>query len=281
MNKKLWSVNNMARIAMVATLYVVLTLVFAPISYAGFQFRISEILVLLCFYDPKYCVSLILGCFISNFFSPGMVIFDLIFGTLHTVVSVICVSKCKKNLAFASLFPTIFGFIAGIGISLAYSLPFFLSTAQVMLGEIVVILGLGYPLFKTLEKNKGFMRAIDINKVSDDSFISSLGHASILLMVISFLLSFTLEMKEGVVLFSLALDNPYVFILFGLEILSILLTVFTKYKKIKILKLIVDVLCIITFIIFGIILSILSINFAIYLIVLILITLTSILNLNN
>ncbi len=278
MNKKLWSVNNMARIAMVATLYVVLTLVFAPISYAGFQFRISEILVLLCFYDPKYCVSLILGCFISNFFSPGMVIFDLIFGTLHTVVSVICVSKCKKNLAFASLFPTIFGFIAGIGISLAYSLPFFLSTAQVMLGEIVVILGLGYPLFKTLEKNKGFMRAIDINKVSDDSFISSLGHASILLMVISFLLSFTLEMKEGVVLFSLALDNPYVFILFGLEILSILLTVFTKYKKIKILKLIVDVLCIITFIIFGIILSI---NFAIYLIVLILITLTSILNLNN
>lgn len=281
MNKKLWSVNNMARIAMVATLYVVLTLVFAPISYAGFQFRISEILVLLCFYDPKYCVSLILGCFISNFFSPGMVIFDLIFGTLHTVVSVICVSKCKKNLAFASLFPTIFGFIAGIGISLAYSLPFFLSTAQVMLGEIVVILGLGYPLFKTLEKNKGFMRAIDINKVSDDSFISSLGHASILLMVISFLLSFTLEMKEGVVLFSLALDNPYIFILFGLEILSILLTVFTKYKKIKILKLIVDVLCIITFIIFGIILSILSINFAIYLIVLILITLTSILNLNN
>ena len=258
MNKKLWSVNNMARIAMVATLYVVLTLVFAPISYAGFQFRISEILVLLCFYDPKYCVSLILGCFISNFFSPGMVIFDLIFGTLHTVVSVICVSKCKKNLAFASLFPTIFGFIAGIGISLAYSLPFFLSTAQVMLGEIVVILGLGYPLFKTLEKNKGFMRAIDINKVSDDSFISSLGHASILLMVISFLLSFTLEMKEGVVLFSLALDNPYVFILFCLEILSILLTVFTKYKKIKILKLIVDVLCIITFIIFGIILSILS-----------------------
>ena len=281
MNKKLWSVNNMARIAMVATLYVVLTLVFAPISYAGFQFRISEILVLLCFYDPKYCVSLILGCFISNFFSPGMVIFDLIFGTLHTVVSVICVSKCKKNLAFASLFPTIFGFIAGIGISLAYSLPFFLSTAQVMLGEIVVILGLGYPLFKTLEKNKGFMRAIDINKVSDDSFISSLGHASILLMVISFLLSFTLEMKEGVVLFSLALDNPYVFILFCLEILSILLTVFTKYKKIKILKLIVDVLCIITFIIFGIILSILSINFAIYLIVLILITLTSVLNLNN
>ena len=63
MNKNFWSVNNMARIAMVATLYVVLTLSFAPISYAGFQFRVSEILVLLCFYDPKYCVALILGTF--------------------------------------------------------------------------------------------------------------------------------------------------------------------------------------------------------------------------
>lgn len=281
MNKKFWNVNNMARIAMVATLYVVLTLAFALISYAGFQFRISEILVLLCFYDPKYCVSLILGCFISNLFSPGMVIFDLIFGTLHTVVSVLCISKCRKNLAFASMFPTIFGFIAGIGISLAYSLPFFLSTAQVMLGEIVVVLGLGYPLFKTLEKNKGFMKAIDINKTSEDSLVSSLGHASILLMVISFLLSFTLQMKGDFALFTIVLKHPYMFVLFGLELLSIALTIFTKHKKIKLIKLIVDTLCVIVFVVFSIVLSLFSINAFIYLIVLILISLTSVLNLNN
>jgi uncharacterized membrane protein len=281
MNKKFWSVNNMARMAMVATLYVVLTLSFAPISYAGFQFRMSEILVLLCFYDPKYCVSLILGCFISNLFAPGIVIFDLIFGTLHTAISVFCISKCKKNLAIASLFPTIFGFIVGIGISLSYSLPYFLSTAQVMLGEIVVILGLGYPLFKALEKNKAFMKAVDFKKTSNDSFVSSLGYISILLMVVTIVLSFTLPLKDGLILFEVSLNNPYLFFLLGLELLSIILTLFSKQKIIKITKLIADILCIITFIVINITLPLFSLNSVIYLIVLVMIGLTSILNLNN
>jgi uncharacterized membrane protein len=281
MNKNFWSVNNMARMAMVATLYVVLTLSFAPISYAGFQFRVSEILVLLCFYDPKYCVSLILGCFISNLFAPGVVIFDLIFGTLHTAISVFCISKCKKNLALASLFPTIFGFVVGIGISLSYSLPYFLSTAQVMLGEIVVILGLGYPLFKALEKNKAFMKACDFKKTSNDSFVSSLGYVSILLMVVTIVLSFTLPLKDGVILFEVALENPYLFVLLGLELLSIILTLFAKQKVGKLAKLLVDILCILTFVIMNIVLPIFSLNSFIYLVVLVMISLTSLLNLNN
>lgn len=281
MNKNFWNVNNMVRIAMVATLYVVLTLSFAPISYAGFQFRISEILVLLCFYDPMYCIALILGCFISNLFAPGVMIFDLIFGTLHTAVSVYCISKCKKNLAFASLFPTIFSFIVGIGISLSYSLPYFLSTAQVMLGEIVVVLGLGYPLFKTLEKNKGFMKVIDFKKISQDSFITSLGYVSIILLVILILLTFTLPLKEGVVLFELSLEYPYIFVVLGLEILSIFTNLFTKVKIANKVKLVIDVLGVVAFIIISIILPIFSLNSMIYLVVMIMNVLTSLLNLNN
>ena len=281
MNKNFWNVNNMVRIAMVATLYVVLTLSFAPISYAGFQFRISEILVLLCFYDPMYCIALILGCFISNLFAPGVMIFDLIFGTLHTAVSVYCISKCKKNLAFASLFPTIFSFIVGIGISLAYSLPYFLSTAQVMLGEIVVVLGLGYPLFKTLEKNKGFMKAIDLKKTSSDSFISSLGYVSIILLVVLFLLTFTLPLKDGVVLFEISLENPYIFTVLGILILSIFINIFSKVNGIKKFKFVVDILGVIAFVVCSVIANIFSLNSVIYLIVMIMNVLTSLLNLNN
>ena len=281
MNKNFWNVNNMVRIAMVATLYVVLTLSFAPISYAGFQFRISEILVLLCFYDPMYCIALILGCFISNLFAPGVMIFDLIFGTLHTAVSVYCISKCKKNLAFASLFPTIFSFIVGIGISLSYSLPYFLSTAQVMLGEIVVVLGLGYPLFKTLEKNKGFMKAIDLKKTSSDSFISSLGYVSIILLVVLVLLTFTLPLKDGVVLFEISLENPYIFTVLGLLILSIFINVFSKVNGIKKVKFVVDILGVIAFVVCSVIANIFSLNSVIYLIVMIMNVLTSLLNLNN
>lgn len=281
MNKKIWNVNNMVHIAMIATLYVVMTLAFAPFSYAGFQFRISEVLVLLCFYDPKYCISLILGCFIANIFSPGIVIFDLIFGTLHTAVSVFFISKCKKNLAIASLYPTIFSFIVGIGISLSYGMPYFLSTAQVMLGEIVVVLGIGYPLFKTLEKNKGFMKFANLNKRSEDSFISSIGYASILLMVIILLLSFTLNVYQDIALFDLATSYPYIYGLFTLEVLSIVMSIFSKNKVMKIIKLIVDISCLIYFVVICILISIFSLNSMIYLVILFMILLTSILNLNN
>lgn len=281
MNKNFWNVNNMVRIAMVATLYVVLTLSFAPISYAGFQFRISEVLVLICFYDPMYCLALILGCFISNLFAPGVVIFDLIFGTIHTAVSVICISKCKKNLALASLFPTIFSFIVGIGITLSYSMPYLLSTAQVMLGEIVVVLGLGYPLFKTLEKNKGFMKVIGFQKTSNDSFISSLGYVSIILLVVLILLTFTLPIKEGVVLFELSLEYPYIFVILGFEILSIIINLFAKNKAIKRIKFIVDILGAVSFVFISIIVPIFSLNSVIYLVVMIMNVLTSLLNLNN
>ena len=281
MKKSLWNANNMVRIAMVATLYVVLTLSFAPISYAGFQFRISEVLVLMCFYDPMYCIALILGCFISNLFAPGVMIFDLIFGTLHTAVSVFFISKCKKNLALASLFPAIFSFIVGIGITLAYSLPYFLSTAQVMLGEIVVVLGLGYPLFKTLEKNKGFMKAIDFKKTSSDSFISSLGYVSIILLVVLVLLTFTLPLKDGIILFELSLEYPYIFVVLGLEILSIFINLFTKIKVMNKVKFVLDIFGVVAFIVISIVVPIFSLNSVIYLVVMIMNVLTSLLNLNN
>jgi len=38
------------RICVTAALYVALTLVIAPLSYGALQFRISEVLTLLCFF---------------------------------------------------------------------------------------------------------------------------------------------------------------------------------------------------------------------------------------
>jgi hypothetical protein len=100
-------------------------------------------------------------------------------------------------------------------------------------------------------------------------------------MVVTIVLSFTLPLKDGVILFEVALENPYLFILLGLELLSIVLTLFAKQKAGKLAKLLVDILCILTFVVINIVLPIFSLNSFIYLVVLVMISLTSLLNLNN
>ena len=68
--KKL-TVRDMADIAIVAAIYVVLTIT-PPInvlSFGEYQFRISEMLNFLAFYNPKYIIGVTIGCMIANLFS--------------------------------------------------------------------------------------------------------------------------------------------------------------------------------------------------------------------
>lgn len=151
------------KLAAVAAIYVVLTIAF-PLSYGPFQFRISELLILLCFYRKEYSVSLILGCMIANFFSPYGIV-DVFFGTLATVLSVAMICLIK-NIYVASLFPTLFnGIIVGLEICLYENLtPFWESfgsiALSVMFGEFVVVSVVGILVFKLLEKNQYIMDVI-------------------------------------------------------------------------------------------------------------------------
>ena len=63
-------IKDLSSIAIICAMYVALTLGISPLSYGPLQFRISEALILLCFYNKKYGYSISLGCLIANFFSP-------------------------------------------------------------------------------------------------------------------------------------------------------------------------------------------------------------------
>ena len=65
-------VNRIAIFGIVTAIYVVITVLLMPYSFYGIQFRISEALVLLCFYKKDYIIPLTLGCAIANLFSPMM-----------------------------------------------------------------------------------------------------------------------------------------------------------------------------------------------------------------
>ncbi len=137
---------NLVRLALIAAMYVALTLLIAPLAFGPVQFRFSEVLVLLCFYRKDYSPALILGCFIANLFSP-FGLYDIIFGTLATAVAVIPMYY-MKNIFLAALLPVVSnGVIVGFELYLCGE-PLWFSMATVALGELVVVGILGTVIFK-------------------------------------------------------------------------------------------------------------------------------------
>lgn len=82
--------------AVIAALYVVLTLVFAPISFGPVQVRIAEALAILPFFTPAAVPGLFVGCLIANFMGEG-VIWDVVFGSLATLIGAWGGYKLRAN----------------------------------------------------------------------------------------------------------------------------------------------------------------------------------------
>ena len=150
--------KRLVRTAIVAAIYALLTVALAPISYGNFQFRVSEILVLLAFFDPLYIGGLTLGCFIANILGPNGML-DVVFGTLATFISVSMISLTAKyiknnkiSLIVASLWPTIFnGLIVGWILNVTIGLPYWIAAGEVAIGEFVVVSIVGIPVVKFIE----------------------------------------------------------------------------------------------------------------------------------
>ena len=73
----------LAEAAVIGAIYVVLTLLFAPLSYGEIQIRFSEALTILPFFTPAAIPGLFVGCIIANLFG-GAIPVDIIFGSIAT-----------------------------------------------------------------------------------------------------------------------------------------------------------------------------------------------------
>ena len=83
-NKKS-KIMKMTQGAVIAAVYVVLCLVFQPISYGVVQFRIAEALTILPLFTPAAVPGLFVGCVLANIVGGG-VILDVVFGSLATLI---------------------------------------------------------------------------------------------------------------------------------------------------------------------------------------------------
>lgn len=151
----LWLTRN----GILAAMYVALTLVFAPISYGALQFRVSELLVMMPFFNKKWIAGITIGCAIANMFSP-LGIVDVVFGTLATFIAGVLVSKVK-NIYVASLFPALVnGVIIGIQLHIIYQLPLLINMIYVAVGEFAVVF-ISAVLLKQLSKNPRLSKVFD------------------------------------------------------------------------------------------------------------------------
>lgn len=82
--------------AVIAALYVVLTIIFAPISFGSAQLRIAEALTILPMFTPAAVPGLFIGCIIANFIGGGIIV-DIIFGSIATLIGAVVGRMLRKN----------------------------------------------------------------------------------------------------------------------------------------------------------------------------------------
>lgn len=87
--------KSLCRAGLIAALYVLLTLV-NPFSFGIFQFRISEALTILPIFFPEAVPALFVGCLISNILGNG--VYDVIIGSLATLIAAITTYFCSKSI---------------------------------------------------------------------------------------------------------------------------------------------------------------------------------------
>lgn len=165
--------NNMqflTRTALIAAAYAALTYAFAFMSYGEVQFRVSEILVLFVFIEPKYGLGLILGCVLANVASP-LGIIDVVVGSFATFLAIVYITSVrkvlpynKKSLVIASLGPVLSNaLLVGMQLTYLFNTPFLLNALYVAIGEFVVVTLAGTLVVSTVMKNGNLIEKLQFS----------------------------------------------------------------------------------------------------------------------
>lgn len=126
--------------ALIAAIYVVLTVVFAPFSFGEVQVRIAEALTILPVFLPAAVPGLFVGCLLGNMLG-GAVLPDIIFGSLATLIGALGTRALRKAHPFLAPIPPIAANTVIVPFVLKYAyavdlpIPFIMLTVGI--GEVV------------------------------------------------------------------------------------------------------------------------------------------------
>ncbi len=159
MGKNRTAVQQLTQGAIIAALYVVLTLIFAPISFGAMQVRIAEALTILPLFTPAAIPGLFVGCLLANLIG-GAVALDVVFGSIATLIGAVGGWLLRKNRWLVPI-PAILANTIIVPLVLKYGygvdLPLLLSALYIAVGEILGCGVLGELLATVLLKRKSII----------------------------------------------------------------------------------------------------------------------------
>ncbi|MCR5121551.1 MAG: QueT transporter family protein [Ruminococcus sp.] len=133
-------ITNITQGAVIAALYVVLTVLFVPISFGAMQIRFSEMLTVLPMFTPAAVPGLFIGCLLGNILG-GAVIWDTVFGSLATLIGAFGCYLLRKNRWLTPI-PTIAAnavivpFVLRYAYEVTIAIPLLMQ--YVMIGEVII-----------------------------------------------------------------------------------------------------------------------------------------------
>lgn len=141
--------NKIASNAILSALYVVLTLV-NPIGWGALQLRVSEMLMVIPFFNRKYIYGAIIGVIIANSFSPLGVI-DVAVGTLCCIISYTLSKHINNKYINACIYSAVAGALVGLELKIVFRLPFIPSVISVFISTLIITF-IGVFTFKKNDK---------------------------------------------------------------------------------------------------------------------------------
>ena len=150
-NKNVIFITNAAAIG---AIYVVLTLLANAMGLANYavQIRFSEALTVLPLFTPAAVPGLFVGCILANMLG-GAIIWDVIFGSLATLIGAVVGRMLRKNRWLVPI-PAIVANTVIVPLVLRYgygeNIPLLLMAVYVAVGEIISCYVLGELLAEVL-----------------------------------------------------------------------------------------------------------------------------------
>ncbi len=172
MKKTMKPAYFIAQAAIIAALYVVITYFVAAFNLASgaIQVRISEALTILPVFTPAAIPGLFIGCLLANTLT-GAVIWDIIFGSLATLIATIGTYLLRKTKFLYTLPPVLSNaIIVPLVLQKAYGLEdaYWFLFLTVGLGEVISVCVLGFLLKNALSRYEKVIFEQDADSVKKE-----------------------------------------------------------------------------------------------------------------
>ncbi|WJY26846.1 MULTISPECIES: QueT transporter family protein [Sporosarcina] len=157
------AVGELAKMGIVAGLYVAVTLTLAVISFGAVQLRLSEMFNYLALFHKRYIIAVTAGVVLANFFSPTWFL-DVPVGGIATFLVLLISRMATKKLksikakfVWTALIFAVSMFTVAGQLTLLYGMPFWLTWFTVGVGELLSM-SVGGAIMLALSKKIDFTR---------------------------------------------------------------------------------------------------------------------------